>query len=302
MDTGGGFSMDAHLWQTLFVKFIEILVHATFPMVVFVISSKVTFVDLGKEFARPWLLIKAFVVTSILVPLVTAGMVKIFQVPLLVGGIMLIAAVSPGDSFALLEAKGKKGSINLAAATMTVLCLVMPMTVPLWLWTLSGWFPVHLTVKPMDLFSTVAPITVLPLLVGVGLHSLLPKAAEFVARALEWLFRVSLIIVGILGLVMAVYEMPKFTGLSALAVFAAVSLAIIMGYNAGGGNRRDRISLGLTASLGNLAAVMLVAHVSYPGVHVLGAVVVFVLLRWVVIMVWYLFLTVRLRLRGETLY
>ncbi len=291
--------MDMLFLKNLLTTTGELLAHAAFPMVVLIISSRVTVEDLVAEFRRPWTLVKAFFVTSFIVPLVTAGAVKAFDIPLLVGGIVLIAGVAPGDSFALLEAKSKRGSINLAAATMSLLCLIMPFTVTFWLWVVGKWFPLRFTVPPLRLWWTILPVTVVPLLVGITLHRYLPAFTAVLQRVLEWCFRVCIIFLGIAGLIVGIKDLSKLTVASYVCIFFVVSFAIVAGYYAGGSTRKDRISLGLTASLGNLAAVLLIAHTSYPNVHVLGIVVVFVLWRWVIIMLWYLFLRLRLHLRGE---
>ena len=46
---------------------------------------------------------------------------------------------------------------------------------------------------------------------------------------------------------------------------------------------------------------MLVARVSYPGAHVLHTAVVFVILRWLTILLWYIVLRFRLHRKGEVL-
>ncbi len=206
-------------------RLVEFLVHATFLTAVFLIASRVPFRDLFLELRRWPILLKTLAVTVVIVPLVTAGVVRTFGVSLAMGGIMLVAAISPGDSFALMEAKSKKGNIPFAAATLAFLCV---------------------------------------LILGFEHFSELTVAA--------------------IG-----------------SVFTAVSLALVIGYYAAGGERRDRISLGLTASLGNLAVVMLVARVSYPGAHVLHTAVVFVILRWLTILLWYIVLRFRLHRKGEVL-
>ena len=46
----------------------EILMHAAFPAIVFVISTKVALKDIVREFQRPWLLLKTFGVACLAVP------------------------------------------------------------------------------------------------------------------------------------------------------------------------------------------------------------------------------------------
>jgi predicted Na+-dependent transporter len=293
--------MNSLFENDVFMRGIEILMHAAFPAVVFVISSKVTFKDLLQEFERPWLLLKTFGVACLIVPLITAGVIKSLNVPLLLGGVMLIASVAPADPFDLLEAKGKKGNISLVSANMALLCLMLPLTAPFWLWAFSQWFPLHLSISPVRIFVTIAPITLLPLLAGIAFHEVLPAFSKILQHLLEWFFRIAIILLALVFLRPAVETILKFNFVSVISIIIVVTLSIFAGYYAGGSNRGDRISLALTASLGNLAAVMVIAHLCYPKVHVWGTVLAWVLLRWLTIMLWYLFLRVRIFRRGESL-
>ena len=47
---------------------IGILLHATFPVVVFVISANLSFKDIGRELRNPWLLRKTFFVACFICP------------------------------------------------------------------------------------------------------------------------------------------------------------------------------------------------------------------------------------------
>jgi BASS family bile acid:Na+ symporter len=289
------------LHNPVVITVIGILLHVTFPAIVFVISANLTFKDIGKELKNPWFLIKTFVTACIIVPLITAGVVKLLNVPLLVGGIMLISAAAPGDPFDLVEAKGKKGSISVAAAIMPLLVLVMPLTVPLWLWAFSQWFPMHLSVSPGALFIEIAPLTIAPLLAGILFRKFMPSFTKVLQCILEWFFRISVIILVLVFIVPSIEAMVKFNLAAFAAIFIVISLSLFVGYYAGGSNRKDRISLSVTSGLGNLAVILLVAHVCYPRVHVLFAVLAYVIVRWAVFMLWYFLLRGRLHLRGEKL-
>ena len=277
------------------------LLHVTFPAIVFVISANLTFKDLGRELKNPWLLGKTFLVACVVIPLITAGVVKILNVPLLVGGVMLISAVAPGDPFDLVEAKGKKGSISVAATIMPFLVLVMPLTVPLWLSVFSQWFPLRLSISPGSLFAEVAPLTIAPLLAGIILHELLPSLTKILQRVLEWFFHISVIVLVLVFIIPSIEAMLKFSFATYAAIFIVITMSLFIGYYTGGSNRKDRISLGVTAGLGNLAVIMLVTHVCYPKVHILFTVFAYVILRWAVFVLWYLFLRIRLSRRGESL-
>lgn len=293
--------MHSLLENHIFMTVIGMLLHVTFPVIVFVISSNLTFKDVGKELKNPLLLIKTFLVACVFVPLATAGVIKVLNVPLLLGGIMLISAVAPGDPFDLVEAKGKKGSISTAAVVMPFLVLLMPLTVPLWLWVFSQWFPLQLSISPGDLFVEVAPLTIAPLLAGILFHEFLPSFTKILQPILEWFFRISVIILVLVFIVPSGEAMAKFNFASYAAIFIIISLSLFAGYYAGGSKRKDRISLSVTSGLGNLAVIMLVTHVCYPRVHVLFTVFAYVIARWVVFVFWFMLLRGRLRLRGEKL-
>jgi len=293
--------MHSFLENHIVISVIGTLLHVTFPAIVFVISANLTFKDLVRELKKPWLLRKTFLVACVIVPLITAATVKMLNVPLLLGGIMLISAIAPGDPFDLVEAKGKKGSISVAAVIMPFLVLVMPLTAPIWLWVLSQWFPMHLSVSPGALFVEIAPLTIAPLLAGILFHRFLPSVTKVLQPILEWFFRISVIILLLIFIVPSIEAMTKFNFASYAAIFIAISLSLFAGYYAGGSNRKDRISLSVTSGLGNLAVILLVAHVCYPKVHVLFTVFAYVIVRWVVFIFWFLILKGRLHLRGEKL-
>jgi BASS family bile acid:Na+ symporter len=283
------------------ISVIGFLLHFTFPVIVFVISANLTFREIGKELKNPLLLVKTFLVACIFTPLVTAGVVRLLNVPLLLGGIMLISSVAPGDPFDLVEAKGKKGSLSVAAVIMPFLVLLMPLTVPLWLWVFSQLFPLHLSLSPVMLFKEVAPLTIVPLLAGILFNKFLPKFTKIIQPILEWFFRISVIILVLVFIVPSIEAMAKFNFASYAAIFIIISASLFAGYYAGGSNRKDRISLSVTSGLGNLAVIMLVAHVCYPKVHSLFTVFAFVIVRWAIFVFWFLLLRGRLYLRGEKL-
>lgn len=290
--------MDIHLLKEILQKTLDILAHAVFPAAVFAISANINFREFADEFRKPALFIKAFAVASIVVPLITAGIVKLFNVPLLIAVIILVAASAPGDSFVVLEAKAKKGNIKLAAATMTLLCLTMPFMVPFWMGLFSRWFPLHLAVTPAGLFAAIAPITILPIAAGIILRSFMPAVTNILQKIAEIIFKVAIVTVGIFASILGFEGFRHFTSLAIAAILLVVSLALFFGYYAGGGERKDRISLALTASMGNFAAIILIAHLSYPGAHVLAVAIFFVILRGLIIMFWYLLMRFRLRKRG----
>ena len=60
----------------------------------FVIASRITLAEMGHELRQSRLLLKIFLIMSLVVPLLTAGIVKLLPVPMLLGGVILIGAVT----------------------------------------------------------------------------------------------------------------------------------------------------------------------------------------------------------------
>lgn len=279
--------------------------NTVFPIYVFIVCSKFTFRELAHEIGENrWLMVKIFLVSVLLIPLATAGVLKFISIPLMLGGIMLIAATAPGDPFDLVEAHGKKGGLLMATAVMLLLVLLMPLTVPIWMWVFTQWFPFHLSVSPMGIFTAVAPKVIPPLLLAIVLHTLWPSVTEKLANILHAYFKISAILLTIFFIPFAIGKIYTFTPAGWLAMFIVTTITIFAGYYVGDPARKDRISIALSLSLGNMAAVMFVAFHCYPKMNFLDfliSVMGWIVLRWVIIWIWYFFLKFRVAKKGEAL-
>ncbi|MDD5440047.1 MAG: hypothetical protein PHS37_07665 [Candidatus Omnitrophica bacterium] len=285
----------------IITKIIEILSRAAFPAVVFTIASNITFKELVDELKSPSRLIRMSIVCLLVVPVVTIITFKFFRADIVVTGIALIAAIAPGDSFALLEAENKRARVTLAAVIMAWLCLVMPVTAPAWLTVLSRIFPLELKASPNEIFWTVAPLTVFPLALGILFHEYIPKLSDILKKITGVFFKFALIVVTVTALMFVPKGIVHFNIQSVIALCLTVTIALFMGYYCGLPDRKDRWTSALTASLGNFALVLLVAHLSYPKAHIVSVAVVFILIRWFVILLWYLILRSALKQKNESL-
>lgn len=294
--------------DTELIHRIVIWVGTVFPIYVFVVTSKFTFKVIGKEiYEKKWLILKVVLVAAILTPLIAAGIVKVFTIPLVLGGIMLIAAIAVGDPFDLVDAHGKKGSLLMASAIMIVLVLLMPLTVPIWMGIFSQWFPLHLAASPEGIFTKVAVVALVPMLAGLLFRQFLPKVTDVLEKILHWYFKVSailLVIIFIAGSIGKIINVFSVNGIIAMIIMT--SITIISGYYAAkGAERKDRISISLACSLGNMAAVFFIAYHAYPELEknsdFLITVFGWVVLRWIIIWIWYFIMKYRVEKKGEVL-
>jgi len=290
------------------IHWIVVWMGTVFPIYVFVVTSKFTFKIIGQEILdKKWLLLKVFLVTAILIPLIAAGIVKIFPVPLVLGGIMLIASIAVGDPFDLVDAHGKKGSLLMASAIMIVLILLMPLTVPFWMWVFSHWFPLNLSASPENILMKVSAVAIVPMLAGLLFRQFLPKLTNILEVIFDWYFKVSailLVIIFLPGSVGKIISVFGITGIIAMTIMT--SITIIAGYYAAtGAERKDRISIALACSLGNMAAVFFIAYHGYPSLEknfdFLITVLGWVVLRWLIIWGWYFIMKYRVKKKGESL-
>ena len=268
-----------------------------FPVYVFVVCSKFKFKEVGRELAaNRWVMLRVVLLGVLGIPLATAGIVKLLDVSIMLGGIMLIASTAPGDPFDLVEAHGKKGGLMMAAITMLILVLVMPFIVPCWMWVFSRWFPLHLSVAPAGVFHAVAPKVLPPLLIGLILRETLPRLADVLAKVLHSYFKISAILITVYFLPFAVAKMLAFGVNGYIAMFLVTTMTLFAGYYSCEVSRKDRISIALTVSLGNMAAVLFVAHQCYPKLNMIDFLMTvfgWIILRWIYIWVWYFYLKLR---------
>jgi len=293
------------------LHWLVIWVGTVFPVYVFVVGSKFTFKELGQKISENWwMLLRLVLLTGLFVPLAAAGVVKLFSafhMALVLGGIMLIAATAAGDPFDLVDAHGKKGGMLMASVVMVILVLVMPLTVPCWMWVFSHWFPLHLAASPGDVFSKVALIVLPPLFLGLLVRQFLPAIADILGNILHWYFKISAITLVIIFMPESIDKIITVFGFTGcLAMLIVTTITLCAGYYwAGGSDRKDRISISLACSLGNMAAVFLIAYHCYPqlskGIDFLVTVLGWVVLRWAIIWAWYFFMKFRLARRGESL-
>jgi len=279
-----------------------------FPIYVFVVTSKFTFKTIIEVINKnKGLLLKVFLIVSVATPLITSGIIAIFNVPLVLAGIMLIASIAVGDPFDLVDAHGKKGSLLMASTIMIVLIALMPLTVPVWMWVFSQWFPFHLSATPVNVITHVSLVVLIPVILGLIFRQFLPKITDKLEKILKLYFLISALLITLFFIFGSIGKIIFVFGLTGiLAMFLMISSTLIMGYYVAKGlERKERISISLACSLGNMAAVLYIARLAYPELDksfdFLVTVFGWVVLRWLIIYCWYFYMKYRVKREGETL-
>jgi BASS family bile acid:Na+ symporter len=211
----------------------------------------------------------------VLVPALTVGVAKLFQLPTTVIAGMLLLGVAPFAPVVPVFVKMARGDLALAGALTAVFpffCVVLtPIAGGLCfrLVETSGTLRFDFLTILLTLLSTIT----LPLLAGVGFRHWLPRVAGSLLRPLETVAEVA----GAVSLVfVTVAEFSTITALGWQALLPMVLLGegcLWIGYALGGTAADVRRVIAFGTSNRNIALALLVAIQSFPGTPIPGVVV-----------------------------
>jgi BASS family bile acid:Na+ symporter len=159
----------------------------------------------------------------------------------------------------------------------------------------------HISISVSKLLATVAPLALTPLFMGVTLREVLPRVSKIAQKVLGLYSKACILILLVLFIVPGLLALIKFSLAEFAAILIIISLALAAGYYLGGPEVKDRISIALAGTQCNLTALIVIAHVSYPKVHILGPLLAYIILSFLVVAAWYRFLLYRMKRRGETI-
>lgn len=179
----------------------------------------VDFAIIGK---RPWALLLGVAAQYTIMPLLGWGIAHLLDLsPVLTAGMILVGA-APGGTASNVMVFLARGDTALSVAMTSVSTLLAPVMTPLLILGLLG---EDLPVSAGDLVVSIVQIVLVPVLAGVVLRLLFPRAVDKVVDVLPLVS-----VVGITGVVLAVVAGSADTLLS---VGALVVLAVVL-HNVGG--------------------------------------------------------------------
>ena len=259
-------------------EFIKILVPITLIEMMVAIGLGVSVAELAAV-ARNWRLVaKAAAANYLLVPVVTVGLLLLFQVadPMVPVG-FLILAVCPGAPFAPGCAKLAKGNVATAVGLMVLLAGSSAIAAPVLLYLL---LPLMSGSRTLEVDAAKIVVTLLvtqlaPLCLGLGVRHWLPGVASRLLRPANLLSAVlNLTTMGVVLVVyfplMAEIRLRGYLGMSALLV---ASLAA--GWLLGGLGSDNRKAVALTTSLRNVGVGLIIATGNFAGTAAVTAVLAY---------------------------
>ena len=240
-----------------------VLLKINVTVIIFGIGLDSTPRDAARLFRHPALLLRSLLAMYVLVPLAAFALVKALPLAPGVEAALLVLAVSAGAP--LLPRKllgiGDGAYIFSLVVISSVLAIVL---VPVWLAVIGPLFPRLPPLAPERAAIVLAESFFLPLVAGMIVRRLFPKAAAWAGGRL----------IGLAGLVLAASALglmvlnwhvvleARWTGILTLAALIVLSLAI--GHLVGGPEPDDRTALAIACATRHIGIAVLVAT-SVPG-------------------------------------
>ena len=225
---------------------------------------------------RPRLLLRTFIATQLLIPLLVMSVLSALPVSsdVIVGATLLV--ISP--SVALLSQtelwRGGGSPLVLASSAMGALASIA--TVPIWLVVVSQLFLTDATIAPSAVMRLIGTLFVLPLVLAIVLRRLAPVIAKVSGPLIVAADALLLLVL----LSFARDSMIEFRRLGAVSLmaFAALSIgALLIGHLAGGRDAPDRSLIGVLSGVRHPGLALLIAKYNFNAL-VLSAVVMSLLI------------------------
>jgi len=204
---------------------------------------------------------RALLVLELGVPVLALATVLLLPVGFQATGVIAIMAVCPGAPMILRKVKHRPMVLVIVA----VVSLLAPISITAWVALLDRALPQELGVRAGTLAQITLLRQVLPLALGLGIASVIPRAAAQLARMASSVFYVGFA----LTLVLVLYKgAPVLFHTPPMAIVAGAIVVVgsaVMGRLAGRPRADDEKALAMIAVLGNPALATAVIAESYPG-------------------------------------
>jgi len=233
---------------------------------------------------RPAILVRALFAVIVLVPMLVAVLLWVFDLPPAVATGLALLAAAPGAPLTTTRAQiAQADTIYVSSLQLTVALLAVVVT-PLTLAIYYALFDLTIeAVSPIRVASQVARITFLPVVIGLLLQHFAPKFTELVRKPLNILARVMLIVL-VLAVVAILAVTPELrSGLllgweasAAIVIMAVTALAI--GHIVGGPRPDQRGALATACVARNFGLALYITGLSESGAASMFTLVVYLVL------------------------
>src|SRR5450631_3731412 len=229
-------------------------------LTVFSIGLNASWQDALSLFRNPWLLIRSVLSMNVIMPLVAAGLVVVFDLSASVKIALVALAISPVPPILPKKELKAGGHASYAVGLLVAIALLAIVTVPVTMTWFAHAFDRTANIEPFAVAKIVLKSVFAPLAAGIALHHLAPALAARIARPVGLLGMV-LLIASALPLAYASWPMFRqlFGNGTALIVAGMAVTGLFVGHVLGGPEASDRTVLALSTTSRHPAIAMTVA-------------------------------------------
>jgi BASS family bile acid:Na+ symporter len=256
---------------------IRLLNIAALVTIMLSIGLAARFEEVAKSVKHVRPVVFGFIASFVLVPLVTVTLLVAVRPDPLVSAGFLILAVCPGAPLGPAFTRVAKADVSLATGMMVLLAGLSVVLSPFLLGVMLGRITPesNTSIDYLAILMTLSLTQLLPLAIGLAVHSLAPAFAQKLAKPMRVVGNVLLL--GLIGSILfaqhgtlAAIRMRAWLGMSALL---AASLGI--GWFCGGRDVAKQKSMSLTTGTRNVAVGLVIAGGSFAGTPAVTAVVAY---------------------------
>jgi BASS family bile acid:Na+ symporter len=247
------------------------------PLVTFAVGLSAVALRSSAPGRQRGLLGRSLLAMLLVVPAVTIALVKVVPVAPEVRTGLMSVGIAVGPAAALGKSGRAEGDAEYALSLNLTLLLAGLLYVPLAAALVSVAFPRDLAVSARDVLRPVLTVELAPVLAGLGLARLAPRAAARLARPVSRAGNVVLGVVGLMVLALVWRAMLRIGGAGLLVVAAAALAGVVAGHALGGPSRRTRMVLASFAAVRFPAMALVVAAAAQQGRRALPVIAAYLL-------------------------
>lgn len=239
---------------------LPLAIKASIVLMVLALGLNATWQDALYLFRKPGLLIRSVLSMNVIMPLVAAGLVVAFDLPLAVKIALVALALSPVPPILPKKELKAGGRAPYAIGLLVAIALLAIITVPLGVSWFSSAFDRDGEIAPLAVAKVVFATVLAPLAVGIALRQWASALAEKVALPVAVLGNV-LLILSALPLAVAFWpQIHALFGSGTVLILATMAVVgLVAGHLLGGPNSDDRTVLALSTTSRHPAVALAVA-------------------------------------------
>jgi BASS family bile acid:Na+ symporter len=241
---------------------------------------EVKFDDLLASARRARLLVLGLLANYVIVPIVTLGLLYLFQPNPAVSVGFFVLAVCPGAPIGPPITAVARGNVPWAIGIMVILAglsaFLSPALVSVSLARIAPVGDLHLNY--LEIVSTLLITQMLPLALGLGIHHRAPRLTQWIAKPTDRLGKV--LLVALLGLIVAAQHQRlaaiRVRGWTGMSLLSLASLGI--GWLCAGRDLATRKAMAVTTTTRNAAVGLVIVTSNFAGTPAVTAVVAYTLI------------------------